>query len=458
MSIYHTGGYNSNDTINGDAGDDTITANSGDNSLLGSDGADTINAGTGRDIITGGVGNDIINLLTTSGNGTDTIVYSGLTDTLNGSDAIVTFQTDDLHDFSNLLNSGAISNISGSLITFASTTALSTEATSITVGDETVYIAEVAAKADVETTAKIVTALTDGGSLDAVDFAANADAILIVGGADDDTTHYIYGIDNDTTSALVANEIALLSTVTTDITDGIQGLLESNFSFVSSGNNDANVINGTSGNDIINGGAGNDTLDGLAGNDTIFAGTGADKITGGTGDDIINLTVAAESGSDTIVFSGLTAATNGADIITTFQTNDKFDFSSLVSSGAITNLSSGAIAFASTSALSTESSSIQIANNRAYIAEVALKATIDTEAEIVTALANTGVLDALDFDASADSILIVGGADDDTTQYIYGIDNNSTAAIIASEVALLGTVTTDITNGIQGILVDNFIF
>ena len=73
-------------------------------------------------------------------------------------------------------------------------------------------------------------------------------------------------------------------------------------------------------------------------------------------------------------------------------------------------------------------------------------------------MANTGVLDALDFDASADSILIVSGADDDTTQYIYGIDNNSTAAIIASEVALLGTVTTDITNGIQGILVDNFIF
>ena len=76
----------------------------------------------------------------------------------------------------------------------------------------------------------------------------------------------------------------------------------------------------------------------------------------------------------------------------------------------------------------------------------------------MTALANTGVLDALDFDASADSILVVGGADDDTTQYIYGVDNNSTAAIVSSEVALLGTVTTDITNGIQGLIVDNFIF
>ena len=87
-----------------------------------------------------------------------------------------------------------------------------------------------------------------------------------------------------------------------------------------------------------------------------------------------------------------------------------------------------------------------------------MKAAIDTEAKIVTALANTGVLDALDFDASADSIIIVSGADDDTTQYIYGIDNNSTATISSSEVALLGTVTTDLTNGIQGLLVDNFIF
>ena len=56
------------------------------------------------------------------------------------------------------------------------------------------------------------------------------------------------------------------------------------------------------------------------------------------------------------------------------------------------------------------------------------------------------------------AILIIGGADDDSTHYIYGIDNNSIAAVSSSEVALLGTVTTDITNGIQGLIVDNFIF
>ena len=79
-----------------------MTANSGNNVVIGGVGADTINAGTRTDTITGGAGDDIINLLTTTGNGRDTVVYSGLTEALNGSDTITTFQTDDLHDFSNL--------------------------------------------------------------------------------------------------------------------------------------------------------------------------------------------------------------------------------------------------------------------------------------------------------------------------------------------------------------------
>tara|TARA_E500000331_G_scaffold356933_1_gene416832 strand:+ start:1379 stop:3598 length:2220 start_codon:yes stop_codon:yes gene_type:complete len=447
-----------NDTINGDAGDDTLTANSGDNVLVGGAGSDTINAGTGDDVITGGAGNDTINLLTTVGNGTDTIVYSGRTDNLNGSDTIATFQTDDIHDFSNLLNSGAIVNLTGSSIVLASTTALSTQATSIAISDETLYIAEVAAKADIETPAKLVTALTDNGVLDAVDLAADSDAVLVLGGSDDDATQYIYGIDNDSTPALVADEITLISTVTTDIKDGIQGLLETNFTFVTSGNNADNRINGTSGNDVINGGAGDDILNGLGGNDTIFAGTGADLITGGIGNDSINLSTVAASGIDTIVFSGLTSSTNGSDTIATFQTNDKFNFSNLLSSGAITNLSSNTITIASTTALSTEETSINILDEKAYIAEVALENTIDTEAKISIALTDNGVLDALDFDANADAILIIGGANDDNTHYVYGIDNNSVATVLSSEVTLLGTVTTDITNGIQGLLVDNFIF
>ena len=163
----------------------------------------------------------------------------------------------------------------------------------------------------------------------------------------------------------------------------------------------------------INGGAGNDNLNGNGGNDTIFAGTGTDLITGGAGNDSINLTTVSTSGTDTLIFSGLTSNTNGSDTIATFQTNDKFSFSSVLSSGSITNLVSGAITIASTTALAPETTSIQIADEKVYIAEVAVEATIDTETEIIATLANTGILDALDFDGNADAILIVGGADDD---------------------------------------------
>ncbi|MBT6307121.1 MAG: hypothetical protein HOJ18_12950 [Rhodospirillaceae bacterium] len=451
-------GGSGNDTINGGLGDDTLTANSGNNVLIGGVGADTINAGTGTDTITGGAGDDIINLLTTAGNGRDTVVYSGLTETLNGSDTITTFQTDDLHDFSNLLNSGSISNLTSSAIALASTSTLTTEGTSIAITDETVYIAEVAAKADINTTAKLVTAIADTGSLDALDFAADADSILVLGGADDDVTHYIFGINNDSTPAIIANEVALLSTITTDIAEGIQGLLPSNFSFVASGTHSNDTIRGTTGNDIINGGEGNDTISGLAGNDTISAGAGDDKITGGAGNDTINLLTASDSGSDTVIFSGLSDSLNGSDSIATYQTNDKFDFSNLLSSGSVMNSSAGAITIASVAALSEEAMSIPINDSQVYVAEVTTKANVATAANVLIALSDKGLLDAIDFAANADAVLILGGADDDTLQYIYGIDNNSTEAIISSEITLLGTVTTDITEGIQGLIVDNFLF
>ena len=90
---------------------------------------------------------------------------------------------------------------------------------------------EVANKADIDTAAEMITALADNGVLDAVDTAANADAIIVIGGADDDTTHYVYGIDNDSTAAIASGEIVLLGTITTDITNGIDGLLTTNFSF-----------------------------------------------------------------------------------------------------------------------------------------------------------------------------------------------------------------------------------
>ena len=80
-------------------------------------------------------------------------------------------------------------------------------------------------------------------------------------------------------------------------------------------------------------------------------------------------------------------------------------------------------------------------NNQVYIAEVLDTGKIDTPQEMVTALTDTdGILDAVDVNAGANSILIIGG----TTQYIYGVSNDTTAAITLSEIELLATVATDL--------------
>ena len=185
--------------ITGSAAGDTITTAGENDTIAGGDGADTINGGLGDDQITGGAGADAITL----GGGTDTVVFSSATST-NGSDTIGAFNTGDTLDFSGVLTSGSVTNASGTagVITQATPTALATEATSIAVAANEIYVAEVALEAGIDTAAEIVTALANTGVLDAVDVATSATAILVVGGADDDTTHYIYGIVNDATAAV----------------------------------------------------------------------------------------------------------------------------------------------------------------------------------------------------------------------------------------------------------------
>ena len=56
-----------------------------------------------------------------------------------------------------------------------------------------------------------------------------------------------------------------------------------------------------------------------------------------------------------------------------------------------------------------------------------------------------GLLDAIDIDSGANAILLIGAADDHTTQFVYGISNDQTSSITVAEINLMGTVTTDIT-------------
>ncbi|MDC3205695.1 hypothetical protein OBA42_03810, partial [Paracoccaceae bacterium] len=203
-------------------------------------------------------------------------------------------------------------------------------------------------------------------------------------------------------------------------------------------------ITGSTGADYLLGSTAANTIAGSNGNDTFVGGAGADTITLGTG-------------TDTVVFSGATSATNGTDTVGTVQTADIYDFSGVLTGGALANATTTtAITLGSTGNLAASGTTIAVADGEVYVLEAANETAIDTATDMVTALTNGGVADAVDVATSATAILVAGGADDDTTHYIYGVVNDTTAAVAAAEIVLLATVTTDITAGVNGLLTTNF--
>ncbi len=125
-------------------------------------------------------------------------------------------------------------------------------------------------------------------------------------------------------------------------------------------------------------------------------------------------------------------------------------------SSALLSLKSATLS--NTAALTDEVAAITVGDNKLVLAEAASKTTIDTAADIIASTADDRLLGALDFSAAADAFLLIGGADDDTTQFLYKIDNDNIAALATGEVTLVGTITTDITNGMAGYTTENFGF
>lgn len=184
------------------------------------------------------------------------------------------------------------------------------------------------------------------------------------------------------------------------------------------------------------------------------SGTGTASL-GSAGNDTLTL---ADGNADTIKFFGITNGTTGTNTAATFQTADKLDFSSALTSGSIVNsVVSEAFTIDTATALADEGTSIAVADSSIYIMQVANQNTISTVNDLVTALADGGVADAVDVAASADAILIVGGKDTNSTFYVYGVDNDATAAVAVNEVNLLATITTDISNGVADLLPSNFL-
>jgi hypothetical protein len=257
-------------------------------------------------------------------------------------------------------------------------------------------------------------AVTGGSGIDTITLTAVTTAATIVGAAGADVITLVTG----TNAGVVIND-----------TDGFT-LTGGTINTIVFTNSNA-AITATS----ITGGSGIDTY-------TFGTGSNVATITGGGGVDVIN----AGASHDTVVFSGNTDALNGEDTITGFLVGsggDILKFSSLTSGAIINTVSGTAITMATVSALATEGTTIAMTDEKLMVIKVTNAATIDTAAEVITALADTGVMDAVDVAASVDGFFVIMGLDDTTKAYVYAIDNDGTAAIVTGELVLVATVTVD---------------
>jgi hypothetical protein len=299
-----------------------------------------------------------------------------------------------------------------------------------------------------------VVADTTNQSTISINVAAENDNDMVITGSKGTSDTLALGTAKTYTGDMTISGIETIThavaTVTAASVNGVTATLTAattTDNFTMTGTTDADTINVSK---ITHNGA-------LAADFIINAGTGADVITGSAEADTIDL--GADTAADSVAFLASTDAANGKDVITSHKTADVYDFSLVLTSGTIENTATGtALGLDTQAALAAEGTSIAVAANQVFLAEIDTSADVDTVAELVTALTNTGKMDAVDVAASSEAIIIVGGADVDTTHFIYGINNDATAAIIAGEVALLATVTTNVTAGMDGLITTNFDF
>ena len=386
-----------------------ITSGGGDDSITGGTLADTISTGSGADTITGGLGADNL----TGGAGNDVFVYANVSQSGGTSVDTITDWTSAADKLQVTLEYSALS------------AALDINAVRLGTGAAT------------------LSTIQDGLSGKRGEYQYNVETSQLV---------INFNNDNLITSADYKIGLAAGSTATATVADGdinfsISGgsgadsIIAGGGADTISGGAGANTIDGGSGNDSITGGIDADSIVGGSGADTISGGSGADTITGGAGNDAITL----GDGADTIIFG--TATTNGSDTVSDYVLGtDILNVAALMTSGSLANgVSSTTITLASTGALRDETANaISVASNRLYVAEVAdaQSLTIDTVAHLVTALADTGQLDAVDLSSTsgAKNVLVLKTITGLTT-YVYAYVGDGTAGVLAAELTLIGTLT-----------------
>jgi serralysin len=239
-----------NDTLNGGEGNDTLLGNSGNDSLTGAEGDDLLDGGIGNDKMSGGAGNDIY-------------VISALTDAIDeqGGDA------DDL----------LRSSVSVSLASY--------------LGIEHVELLGTAAKA---TGNADDNKLTGNAAANILDGKAGADTMTGGNGADTYTVDDVGDKVVETTGGAAGGIDLVLSSIDYTLTANVEKLT------LAMGAGDIDGTGNTLNNTLL-GNEGDNVLDGGAGNDTMTGGKGDDTYVVNAAGDVVNETIAAGGGVDTVV-------------------------------------------------------------------------------------------------------------------------------------------------------------
>jgi S-layer protein len=189
------------------------------------------------------------------------------------------------------------------------------------------------------------------------------------------------------------------------------------------------TLNGAGGNDILNGGAGVDTLNGGIGNDSITGGEGADLVFGGAGADTISLTETTAA-ADVVGYQALTEGSaagvaagtfTGFDVVTGFGTGDTVKFDDDLSDNNIAN------AFVDNKYVVASDAAVTASNDLTTAADF-------TNVDKVVAFLN----DAAGYSGTASEKDVVGITFGGNTN-LYGVSNDGTQAVVATEVTLIGT-------------------
>jgi hypothetical protein len=197
---------------------------------------------------------------------------------------------------------------------------------------------------------------------------------------------------------------------------------------------------GTTGDDTLAASGSNPAgMWGFDGNDKLTGSTGADLLVGGAGNDTID----GGTGVDTIYFEG-SAAANGVDTIkfTSGASGDVLAFPNTFVTGGLEDngtLAGAAFAGALVAFASNSNKSTVIDGKVAlYTAGNNNIANVDTPAEIATVLGGNDIL----VSANAHAVVIAGATGTGGgTAYVYYVNNDSTSAVTAAEVTLVGTIT-----------------